>query len=189
MTSMSKILSQNDIPALLKHLSKSHSVFAPVSKNSETVFDKATDPKNIVLDYQTTILPPKIYFLPPDEELFRVTNGRVREIKIKKQFVVFGLNLKDLAAIVYLDQIMGKDPADLFYQRRRELSTLIAISEGQTGVPAGGDLIFEKIPRDNFRAIALTEKGRKIASLDLFNEASVDEEAKPQKPLSKLEKM
>ena len=184
-----KVISQNDIPNLVNHLKKSNDVFAPVSKNNETVFDKVTDSRNIVLDYQTTILPPKIYFLPPEEELFRVTNGKVREIKIKKQFVVFGLNLKDLAAIVYLDQIMGKDPADLFYQRRRELSTLIAISEGQTGVPAGGDLILERIPRDNFRAIALTEKGREIASLDLFKEASVDEEAKPQKPLSKLDKM
>ena len=186
---MSKILSQNDIPALLKHLSKSHSVFAPVSKNSETVFDKATDPKNIVLDYQTTILPPKIYFLPPDEELFRVTNGRVCEVKIKKQFVIFGLNLKDLAAIVYMDQIMGKNPADTFYQRRRGLSTLIAVSEGRVGVPAGGDLILERASSGTYRAIVLTEKGRKIANLDLFTEKKITEKVKTSGKYSKLDKM
>src|SRR3990167_10787276 len=117
---MSKVIYQNDIPALLKHLRKSYSVFAPVSKNKETTFDKAIDPKNINLGYQTTIVPPKIYFLPPEEELFRITNGRVYENKIKKPFVVFGLNLKDLAAIVYLDQIIGKNPAASFYHRRRE---------------------------------------------------------------------
>ena len=186
---MSKVIYQNDIPALLKHLRKSYSVFAPVSKNKETTFDKVADSKNIVLDYQTTILPPKIYFLPPEEELFRITNGRVYENKIKKPFVVFGLNLKDLAAIVYLDQIMGKNPADTFYQKRRELSTLIAVSQERVGVPSGGDLILEKVSAGTYRAIVLTEKGRKIAGLDLFKEKRITEKAEPKGKSSMLEKM
>ena len=184
-----KVISQNDIPNLVNHLKKSNDVFAPVSKNNEIVFDKTADPAKIALNYETTILPPKIYFLPPEEELFRVTNQRVREVKIKRRFVVFGLNLKDLAAIVYMDQIMGKEPDDTFYQRRWELSTLIAISEGQTGVPAGGDLILEKITRDSFRAIALTEKGRQIANLNFFKEKEIKETNRSPKSLSKLEKM
>ncbi len=185
---MSKLISQENIPSLLKHLKKTYDVFAPHQKE-ETVFDKVKDPKKVVLNYDTTLLPPKIYFLPPEEELFRITKGRVQEIKIKKKFIVFGLNLKDLTAILQLDQIMNKKPADTFYTRRREASTLIAVSEKKVGVPPRGDLILEKVSPFYYRTIALTEKGRKIADLNLFEEKEIKENIKPQDHSSKLDQM
>lgn len=186
---MSKLISEANIPSLLKHLKKTYDVFAPTTYEKEIIFDKVKDPKKVVLSYDTTLLPPKIYFLPPEEELFRITKGRVQEIKIKKKFIVFGLSLKDLTAILQLDQIMNKKPADTFYTRRREASTLIAVSEKKIGVPPIGDLILERISPQHYRAIALTAKGREIASLNQFEESEFQGKASPKEAPSKLDKM
>ena len=186
---MAKVISKFDFPKLIDQLKKNYDIFVPQSKDGEVIFDSVTDATRVVLDYETTVLPPKIYFLPPEEELFKVTNGKVREIRIEKQFIVFGLNLKDLSAIVQLDQIMDKEPGDFFYRKRRDMSTLIAVSDVEVGVPPGGDLILEKISDSNFRAIAITEKGRKILNLDLFQEKKIGAKAKSKKSLSKLDEM
>ena len=186
---MGKLISQTNIPHLLKHLQKSYAIFAPARNEGETVFGKVEDPSKVVLSYKTTLLPPKIYFLPPEEELFRVANGRVQEMRSNRKFIVFGLNLKDLTAILQLDQIMGKTPADTFYQQKRAASTLVAISERAVGVPPKGDLILERISSTDYRAIVLTEKGRKIANLEFFKEKKISGKAKPPGALSKLDQM
>lgn len=186
---MPRVISQKNIPPLIKDLQKSHDVFAPLEKSGEIVFDKVKDPNQIVLGYKQTILPPKIYFLPPEEELFQVTKGRVTEAEIEKQFIVFGVSRKDLMAMVQLDQIMGKAPADSFYQKRRGASTLIAVSEKEIGAPLGGDLILEKISKDTYRAISPTEKGKKISSLEYFAESNLEEKSEPSKASSKLDEM
>lgn len=132
---MPKLISQADIPKLLDHLKKTYDVFAPQSKNGELAYTAVKESNNVILGCETTLLPPKIYFLPPNEELFEVTDGRVQETRVGKKFIVFGLSIKDLTAIIQLDQIMGKPPADTFYQRRRAASTLIAVSDEEVGVP------------------------------------------------------
>jgi len=186
---MPRVISKKNIQNLLTHLKKSNAVFAPVKRDGEIIFDRVEDTSKIVLNYGTTILPPKIYFLPAEEELFKATNGRVQETKIEKQFVLFGLSLKDLAAIVQLDQIMGKPPADTFYFSRRRAATLIGISETEVGVPPGGDLILEKVGDQDYRAITLTAKGRKIANSEFFKERGIVGKARPRNSQTKLDQM
>jgi sulfhydrogenase subunit beta (sulfur reductase) len=186
---MPKVISRGEIPNLLNHLKKTQDVFGPQKKGQEIIFDKVEEPGKVLLGYHTTLLPPKIYFLPAEEELFKVTNSQVQETEIKKPFIVFGLSLKDLAAVVQLDQIMGKKPADAFYLNRRKLSTLVGISENEVGVPPGGDLILEKVSDSTYRAIVLTAKGRKIASLGFFKEKEIIGKAKQQESRTKLDEM
>jgi ferredoxin len=186
---MPRVISQDHIPKLLNHLKKTYDVYAPQPKGGEISYGEVKEPSNVILGCETTLLPPKIYFLPPNEELFKVADGRVQETRIKKRFIVFGLSIKDLTAIIQLDQIMGGGTADTFYQRRRAASTLIAVSENEVGVPPRGDLVLEKISGNEYRAIASSEKGRKIAALEFFKEKDVRGKAKPAKPLSKLDQM
>ncbi len=186
---MPKLISQADIPKLLDHFKKTHAVFAPQSKNGEIAYDALKESSNVILGCETTLLPPKIYFLPPNEELFKVTDGRVQETRVEKKFIIFGLSIKDLTAIIQLDQIMNKPPADPFYQQRRAASTLIAVSDEEVGVPPRGDLILEKISGSEYQAITPTDKGRKIAALGFFKDRGVRGKAKPPKPLSKLDRM
>jgi ferredoxin len=186
---MPRVISQTNIPKLLNHLKKTRYVFAPQSKGGEISYGEVKEPSNVILGCETTLLPPKIYFLPPSEELFKVADGRVQETRVEKKFIVFGLSIKDLTAILQLDQIMGKGAADTFYQRRRAVSTLIAVSENEVGVPPRGDLILEKTSENEYRAITPTEKGRKIAALGFFKEKGSQGKAKSPKPLSKLDQM
>jgi sulfhydrogenase subunit beta (sulfur reductase) len=186
---MPRIISQNNIPHLLKSLQKSYDVFAPHQKEREIIFDKVSDPAKVVLEYKQTLLPPKIYFLPPEEELFKITKDHVEEPNLKKQSVIFGLNIKDLMGIMQLDQIMGKKPADTYYTKRRDMSTLVAISDKKVGVPPRGDLILEKASPQYYHVMALTTKGRKLAKLDQFEESGFQGKPPPQEAPSKLDKM
>ncbi len=186
---MGKFISQAAIPKLLDHLKKTYDVFAPQSKNGEVVYAEVQNSSNLILGCETTLLPPKIYFLPPEEELFKVDVGRVQETRFEKQFIVFGLSIKDLTAIIQLDQVMSKEPADAFYQQRRAVSTLVAVSDKEVGVPPGGDLILEKISQEGYLVTTPTEKGRKIAALEFFKERDLQGRSTPPKPLSKLDQM
>jgi len=186
---MPRVISEKDIPDLLTSLKKTYTVFAPIAKNGELIYGEIADPTKVVLTHGTTLLPPKIYFLPANEELFKVTGGKVQEEKSKKPFVVFGLNIKDLFAIVQLDQIMSKKPADTFYLKNRETSTLVAIAENCVENPPGGDLILEKVAGNEYQATILSEKGRKIANLPVFKEKKVSLKKPSPETRTKLDQM
>lgn len=164
-----KVISKKQFPKLIGLLKKKYTVLAPQEQGREVVFSPVTDVGKITLNYQTTVLPPKQFFLPPREELFLATGKKVTEAASPEPFVIFGLNLTDLAGICRLDEIMSREPADSFYLKRREKAILIAVSDEEVGIPPGGDLILEKIG-DAYRAITLTDGGRKIADLPVFKE-------------------
>ncbi|OGD86254.1 hypothetical protein A2Z23_01000, partial [Candidatus Curtissbacteria bacterium RBG_16_39_7] len=184
-----KVIAGEKIPKLVQDLAKRFDVFVPQEKDGEQVFDRFEDGVKILPGYKTTILPPKIFFLPAEEELFKITDGRVKEMKIEKPFIVFGINLKDLFGIVQLDQIMGKQPADTFYSNRRKMSMLVAVCEEKVGVPPGGDLILEKISPKHYRAITLTPRGRKIITSPLFETKNLRSETYSVPPPTKLDQM
>lgn len=122
-----------------------------------------------VIDARFDILPPKQYFLPPKEEIFSFDRktGKVSSPEILKPFVIFGLSLVDLEAIVQLDGIMRKPQEDYFYFQKRNKSFLIGLSENPICLLSvcalpGGDMILEKINGNQYRVLALTEKGKRM---------------------------
>jgi sulfhydrogenase subunit beta (sulfur reductase) len=173
---MAKIIPEKEISSLAKSLAKMGIVYAPISKDGEILFDAVNDSSNLALTYTQTPLPPKMYFLPANEELFKVTDEIVQEPSIPTPFIIFGLNLKDLAAVNYLDKIMKKEPADIFYLKRRNAATLIAITENTVGSHNGSDLTLEK-RNGSYLAHSFTEKGNKILKSNLFKEASIPEKS------------
>ncbi|MBI2626596.1 MAG: 4Fe-4S dicluster domain-containing protein [Candidatus Nealsonbacteria bacterium] len=123
-----------------------------------------------IIDARNDILPPKQYFFPPKEEIFTFDkkSARVSIPKIKKDFIIFGLSLPDLEAMVQLDEIMRKPQEDFFYFQRRNRAYLIGLSEDPICLPPvcalpGGDMILEKINEGQYRVLTLTDKGKKIA--------------------------
>ncbi|NIT03667.1 hypothetical protein GTO10_01890 [Candidatus Saccharibacteria bacterium] len=182
-----KVIHQSRIPELVTLLKDRFEVFAPQEKDKEVVFSEVSDPGKIVLHYQTTVLPPKTFFLPPKETLFTVKGKKVTASAPPKPFVLFGLHLKDLLGICELDEIMRHEPKDSFYFKRRNKAVIIAASGNEVGVPPGGDLVLEKI-EGFYRAIAPTKAGQKIASLPVFETRNIDLKPKPKK-MSKLDEM
>lgn len=183
-----KVIAKKRIPELIDLLKERFEVFAPQKRKGELIFSSVTETSKIVLTYATTVLPPKVLFLPPKEVLFTTKGETVTEPPPPKPFVLFGLNLKDLAGVCELDEIMKQEPADSPYFKRREKATLIAISDKEVGVPPGGDLILEKIG-DFYRAVTPTKAGQKIADLPVFEKKELKGNPQPQGKSTKLEEM
>jgi hypothetical protein len=105
-------------------------VHAPVEKDGKFVFQRLTRWSEARLDYNRTILPPKKYFLPPRETLFRYeqekgylpcTDGLDRRI------VLFGVHACDIYALNILDLVFAGKYNDPYYQTRRKNTAIIGI--------------------------------------------------------------
>lgn len=103
-------------------------------KENKFVFDQLDKAEDLELNYDITILPPKKYFLPQNEELmtFNIKNNfDVKEnIDIKKR-VIIGIHPYDIIAIQQADKIYLDSQTDNFYKKRRE-NTIIIGSDIQT---------------------------------------------------------
>ena len=96
-------------------------MIGPQQKQSEHVFAEIKTAEDLDLDYGTTILPPKKLLLPPKEEIFFFDDGQVMAPQIPDQpQVLFGLHTCDVHAILLLDRIFKRSPADPLYLSRRK---------------------------------------------------------------------
>jgi sulfhydrogenase subunit beta (sulfur reductase) len=103
---------------------------APSEQDGEYVLRPVVRWSEVRLDYPRTILPPKKYFLPPRETLFRYRPGEgyvPHTEDLEKRIVLFGLHACDIYALNILDQIFGGKYPDPYYQARRRHIAIIGI--------------------------------------------------------------
>jgi len=83
-------------------------VHAPVERDGVHVFQKLEDWPAVCLDYMRTVLPPKKYFLPPREPMFRYTpeRGYVACTEIRDGT---GCPMKSTLALCLGNRLMGDD--------------------------------------------------------------------------------
>jgi len=125
-----------------------------------------------VVNVKNSILPPKEYFFPPQEDIF-VFDKKTKNLSsldYRKQLLVFGLSLNNLEGIKQLDEIMSKPQSDFFYWQRRENSVLVGLTDNSVEVTSAGDLILEKINQKQYQVLVLTDKGKKLAQSKFFKE-------------------
>ncbi|NJL95461.1 MAG: hypothetical protein HC915_17910, partial [Anaerolineae bacterium] len=104
-------------------------VVAPKAFNGSFVFDEIQNAEEMVVEYPTTVLPPKKYLLPQREELFRF-NTRTMEMQpaIDAQpTIILGMHTCDLHATVLLDEVNNNGFVDQHYKARRDETYLISI--------------------------------------------------------------
>jgi sulfhydrogenase subunit beta (sulfur reductase) len=105
-------------------------VHAPVARDGHYVFARLDRWSDAVLDYNRTILPPKKYFLPPCETMFRYRHGKGYEPAsedLDRKIVLFGVHACDIFGLNILDDVFtGKFP-DPYYQARRKNVAIIGI--------------------------------------------------------------
>lgn len=148
-----------------------------------------------VVDIRKSVLPAKQYFFPPREEIFHYNrrNRRLSSTDPRKKLLLFGLDLADLRAMTFLDEIMKTPYADFFYWQKRKNAILVGLSNKSVETAPGGDIILEKINAKQYRVLVLTNRGKKLAQgrflkrvnvkirrrvrkLDLLKELLVDSE-------------
>jgi sulfhydrogenase subunit beta (sulfur reductase) len=127
--------------------------------------------KDLRLDYDVTLQPPKKYFLPPVETLLDFEIGKGYKSSFdREKFILIGVHPYDMIAINQMDELFSQDNYDTHYMTRRNNAVIIACdvvtaSEnvfaspmGTATVDKGYDILLTDIG-DGYIADAATEKG------------------------------
>lgn len=100
-------------------------------EDGKYTFGKLTAANELCLDYDTTLLPPKMYLFPQKETLIRFGLGKeakVEHVIEAKPIILFGVHPYDIKATELLDTAFSTTNLDINYLFRREKATIIGIN-------------------------------------------------------------
>lgn len=125
------VLPKESLSAWIESMSQSQILMAPVQigKNSYK-FDRVSRLEDISLQYIPTILPPKKYFLPPEEVLmeYDVSDGQnVKAAIYEENKILFGVHTCDLAGVQALNLVFTEGPKDKHFLARKNFFTVIGL--------------------------------------------------------------
>lgn len=159
------------------HLMRQGTVYAPHRQGRKSfVFERATDPGAVVLDYPRTMGSVKKFFLPAQEELmtFDLKGNTCRSAAVEPVgAVILGVHSYDLAAVRRLDHNFSQGNPERNYLTRRQEALWIGVSydpdqfhfAGSVGIdpqdPQGFDLFLTKL-LDGYVLEVLTPAGEKL---------------------------
>jgi len=126
-----RVMDKSRLPDLVKGLSEEFEVVGPVAKGDTFVFSTIHDPAELRLDYDTTILPPKKYFVPPAEELMRFSTADNEVLSAhvySHPRVIFGLHPCDINALMLMDNVFLGEYEDPYYKARRESTLIVGVN-------------------------------------------------------------
>ena len=115
-----KSVTESALLSWVDGLATSRTVYGVQRKDDRFVFDRLEWARDLRLDYDVTILPPKKYFLPQKEVLstFDRYTLKFEAVIDSDPFVVFGVHPYDVEAIRQLDLVFRKDHPDAHYLAR-----------------------------------------------------------------------
>jgi sulfhydrogenase subunit beta (sulfur reductase) len=180
-------LKKVDLNKWLEYLKKKAKLYAPRKKENLFVLRPVRDVGDVCLEYIPTILPPKKYYFPQKEKLFKFSVDAFKTgkaIENFEEFILFGVHTCDIAGIQCMDVVFRDSPEDPNYLNRKDKMTIIGIeclnycdkyanctSMGNHEPRGGYDLMMVDIG-DKFVIHINSEKGEKlIANLDYIKEA------------------
>ena len=127
-----RVIDAAELPLLVRAFMDSYEVVAPVRHGRIHRFEVIKDPRDIELDYDTTVASPKKYFLPAQETLleFDAKGNEVTDYTAEAvPRVIFGAHACDINAINRLDLVFKEGPyPDPYYIARRNATLIVGIS-------------------------------------------------------------
>lgn len=124
-------LPKKNLDFFVSVLHKFGEVHAPLRKGENgVVFGKIPGWSDVVFDYHRTIIPPKKYFLKPQDAIFSFSQekGYVPNMEERdKKIVIFGIHPCDINAIKILDQVFSGKYVDNYYFLRRNNIAIIGV--------------------------------------------------------------
>ncbi|MBE9507254.1 MAG: 4Fe-4S dicluster domain-containing protein [Chloroflexi bacterium] len=125
-----RILGKGAIAPLVNGLMADYRVVGPKAKGPKFVFASITDPAELRLDYDTSILSPKMVLQPPCERLatFHLEGEPSVEPTVEAEpTVILGVHTCDLHAIRLLDRAFSEDSPDDHYLERRRQTLIVSL--------------------------------------------------------------
>lgn len=160
-----KIFPKANLTDWLEGVRQNYRLIAPRKSGNDFVFDEVRSADEVVMDYPTTILPPKKLFLPQRETLleFDLAEDRIRLVFDDRATVLFGVHACDMHAILQLDEVYGRLYPDQHYLTRRRNTLLISVECLQPCSPESfcRDMNTLSVP-DNYD-LHLTDRGTMIS--------------------------
>lgn len=127
-----KVFDADELPLLVQAFMNSFEVVAPVKCGDHYSFEPISSNSEIALDYDTTLVSPKNYFLPNTEPLMSFDREENRLTSFKQDVtprVIFGMHACDINALCRLDLVFrdSKFP-DPYYCARRDATLIVGVS-------------------------------------------------------------
>src|SRR3989344_5813276 len=172
------VISREQIIKMVEPMLKSHRVFAPKPRKQYFTFEEIKEKsglKNIALEYDITILPPKKIFFPANEILFTLKNKKINEPKPAKPALILGAHPADIYGLLQLGEIMTSPKPDYYYLKRKEKSVIIGVSQNRHNydfskrwgilpghLPPVFDIFLDKMPDGGYLATVGSPAGKKL---------------------------
>jgi len=125
-------LPKQNLDKFVKSLSKFGEIHAPTKKDANTYFfSKIEDFSQIDLGYNRTVLPPKKYFLPPIDTMFRFSPEEgYEEVEhgADEKSILLGVHSCDIHGLRILDLVFSGRYVDNYYFTRRKNTSIIGVS-------------------------------------------------------------
>ena len=133
-----KVLKKSDLAGWVAALAEERRVAGPVRKeispsdrSEKFGWEFLSDPADLRLDYDLTVLGPKKFLWPPRQELVRYdldpADPKPAAVIEHEPLVLFGVHPCDVTAIGTLDAAFGRDVADPHYLARRADAAIVAL--------------------------------------------------------------
>jgi len=171
-----KKINKDVFTSFIDKLIKDQTVIGVQASGDRFDFAPLASAKNLRLDYDSTLQPPKKYFLPPVETLLTYDIGTgYKSVFDDAKFILIGVHPYDVVAINQMDKIFSQDNYDVHYMRRRNNATIIACdvvtpsknvfagSMGTATVKKGFDMLITDIG-DAYLVEIASKKGQELAA-------------------------
>jgi len=183
------VIAKKDFGAWVEKLKKEGDVFGPKKRTEKFFFfDKVGDPMELALDYSSTILPPKKFFVPTKDEVILEFNLKSGEMKAPKndpakEIILLGVHACDMQGLLRLDTCWKEGNPDATYLAKRAKSTIIGITCNpdencfctkvqSNDTREGFDMYLSDLGQ-SWLAEAFTAKGEKLLDLAKSGEATM----------------
>ncbi len=180
-------ISANDFDAFVSKIASERNVIGPKAKKTKFVYGKIQTSKELRLDFDVTILPPKKIFTPTCQTLITFDGSKFEGAVDNQPVVLFGVHFYDIKGLDMTDQLFSENNRDENYMAKRSAATVIGSSiqnvskrafwgsVGTNVAPKGHDGFLTKIGM-GYHYQSLTQKGEDLAGFGNFQPAT-DEQA------------
>jgi len=169
-----KKLGKDVLSNLVERLIESKKVIGVKAKGEKFDFGELESARDLRLDYDVSLSPPKKFFQPPVETLISFeVGGGYKSHYADEEFILIGVHPYDMRAINQMDRIFSQDNYDAHYFARRNNATIIvcdvvrpsknvfASCMGTATVGEGYDVLLTDIG-EAYVAEAASERGEEI---------------------------
>lgn len=129
---MNYLLKKDKVKNLLLSASREWQTYIPLEDFSQDVqfmkFEGEQDIGRLNLDYESLIVPPKVFAFPQLESLFEFKDGEIIETaKPKTNRLLFGLRACDVKGVLFLDGFFKKNFEDIYYLNRSRDKLMVIV--------------------------------------------------------------